>query len=235
MSIGTASTYTAPTSPGANGSVFGPVPRVAPNRRRSPVMVSLGVVLVVIGALAGWRYVASASGGAHPYLAVYESVPIGGQISAADLQPVTITSARGLAPIPASQESRVIGEYASVALVPGTLLTDGELSASNEVGPNQALIGLQLSPAQRPNRSLKPGDHVLLIEVPPPNSAAADSESTSGATETMPTMTAIVKDVGRPDNDSNVVVDVVVPQSAGSMVAYFADQDRVAAVLVAAG
>jgi hypothetical protein len=199
------------------------------------MMVSLGVVLVVVGALAGWRYVASASAAARPYLAVYQAVPVGDQITAADLQTVTITSARGLTPIPAAQETRVIGEYATVALVPGTLLTDGEIATTNAVGPDQALLGLQLSPAQRPSRALKAGDKVLLIEVPPPSNASTGSATASGTTQTMPTMPATVRDVGQPDNDSNVVVDVVIPQTSGALVAYFADQDEVAAVLVAAG
>jgi hypothetical protein len=233
MSIGGTQTYAAPAYPAANGVAPGAVPRVGPSRRRSPMMVSLGVVLVVVGALAGWRYVASASNGARPYLAVYRSVPVGDQITAADLQTVTITSAHGLAPIPAAQETRVIGEYATVALVPGSLLTDGEIATSNAIGPGQALIGLQLSPAQRPSRALKAGDQVLLIEVPPPNGSVTDGDSTS--TTTMPTMPATVRDVGAADNDNNVVVDVTIPQTDGTLVAYFADQDRVAAVLVAAG
>jgi hypothetical protein len=234
VSVSTAPTFPAPAYPPTNGVAPNSVPRVGPGRRRSPALVSLGVVLVVVGALGAWRYVASASAATHPYLAVYQPVPIGAQITAADLQSVSIAPARGITPIPASQASRVIGEYATVALVPGTLLVDGELSTTNAIGPNQALVGLDLSPAQRPNRKLQPGDHVLLIEVPEPNGTAADSSSSSNS-QSMPTMPATVRDIGTADNDGNVVVDVVVPQDSGSLVAYFADQNRVAAVLVAAG
>ena len=93
-----------PASPATSGS---PVPAAMPRRpnprRRSPALASLGVVLVVVGALAGWRYVAAASSDSRPYIAVYQPVSAGEQITAADLQVVTITSARGLTPIPASQ------------------------------------------------------------------------------------------------------------------------------------
>ncbi|HEY1485373.1 MAG TPA: flagellar biosynthesis protein FlgA [Micromonosporaceae bacterium] len=234
MSVSTAPTFPAPAYPPTNGTAPYPVPRVGPGRRRSPALVSLGVVLVIVGALGGWRYVASASAATHSYLAVFRPVPVGGQIVAADLQTVSITPARGLTPIPAAQASRVIGEYATVALVPGTLLTDGELATTDVVGPDQALVGLELTSAQRPNRRLQAGDHVLLTEVPEPNGTSGDSTSGTNA-QTMPTMPATVKDVGVPDNDGNVVVDVLVPQNDGSLVAYFADQNRVAAVLVAAG
>ncbi|HEY2791467.1 MAG TPA: flagellar biosynthesis protein FlgA [Micromonosporaceae bacterium] len=235
MSVSTAPTLPAPAYPPTNGVAPNSVPRVGPGRRRSPALVSLGVVLVIVGALGAWRYVASASATTHPYLAVYRAVPIGGQIVAADLQSVSITPAHGITPIPASQASRVIGEYATVALVPGTLLVDGELSTTNAIGPNEALVGLDLAPAQRPNRKLQPGDHVLLIEVPEPNGSGAAASTSSSAPQNMPTMPATVRDVGIADNDGNVVVDVVVPQDSGSLVAYFADQSRVAAVLVAAG
>jgi hypothetical protein len=233
VSVSGTQTYAVPAvHPTANGIPPTPLPRVGPARRRSPVLVSLGVVLVVVGALGAWRYVASASTSTHSYLAVYQPVEVGGQITADDLQTVTISTSRGLTPIPATQESRVIGEYAAVALVPGTLLTDQQLSSTNAIGPNQALVGLQLSPAQRPGRTLTPGDHLLLIQVP---SSSTSSQSDTSTTGTLPTMLAKVVGVGDADNDNNVVVDVAVPQSSSSLLAYFADQNKIAAVLVAGG
>jgi SAF domain len=197
-------------------------------------MVSLGVVLVVVGALAGWRYVASSSSGAHAYLAVYQPVSIGEKITSDDLQSVTITSARGLTPIPAAQASRVIGEYAKVDLVPGTLLTDGDLASSNAVGANQALIGLQLSSQQRPARALKPGDRVLLISVPPAAGVDASIDPTSVAA-TMPVLPATVIEASAADDSGDAVIDVVIPVQDASVVASFANQGRVAAVLVSEG
>jgi hypothetical protein len=236
VSVSGTQTYAVPAvHPTANGIPPTPLPRVGPARRRSPVLVSLGVVLVVVGALGAWRYVASASTSTHSYLAVYQPVEVGDQITADDLQTVTISTSRGLTPILATQESRVIGEYAAVALVPGTLLTDQQLSSTNAIGPNQALVGLQLSPAQRPGRTLKPGDHLLLIQVPSSSTSSQSDTSTTGTAPTLPTMPAKVVGIGDADNDNNVVVDVAVPQSSSSLLAYFADQNKIAAVLVAGG
>jgi len=207
-------------------------PPVGPSRRRSPALVSLGVVLVVLGALAGWRYVASVSGGAHAYIAVYQPVRMGDRITADDLQSVTISSARGLTPIPAADADRVIGQYAAVPLVPGTLLTDADLVASNRVGPAQALLGLDLSPMQRPNRSFAPGDTVMLVAVPPP-AGGGDTGSAPTPQSTMPTMSATVVGIGQPDADGNLVVDVVIPKASADVVAWYADQNRIAAALVA--
>jgi hypothetical protein len=193
-------------------------------------MASFGVLLVVIGALAGWRYVASNSTATDAYIAVYQGVPVGGQITAEDLQAVNISTARGLSPIPASDADKVIGQYAKVELVPGTLLTDADLMATNAVGPGQALIGLQLTAAERPDRALKPGDQVLLIEVPPTNGLGAQ-DTTGTTTMTMATMPATVVEVGEPDNTGNAVVDVVIPVADAPVVAWFANQSRVAVVL----
>ncbi len=231
MSVSTVQPQGAPTFGPPNG-VLPPQVRAGGGRRRSPAMASLGVILVVVGALAGWRYVASTTTGTDTYLAVYQAVPVGGQITADDLQSVRISTARGLAPIPAADASTVIGQYAKVDLVPGTLLTDGDLMATNAIGPDQALIGLDLTSSERPGRTLKPGDHVLLVEVPPDTgiSSAADTE-----TATMPTMPATVVEASDPDTNNNAVIDVVIPVADASVVAAFANESRVAVVLVSGG
>ncbi len=221
-------------SPGAqfappNGIMPAP-PRAGGRRRRSPVMASLGVLLVVLGALGGWRYVAASSTATDAYIAVYQAVPVGAEITSDDLQTVQITTARGLTPIPASDASRVIGQYAKVALVPGTLLTDGDLMPTNAIGTDQALVGLQLTATQRPGRTLKPGDQVLLIEVPPVTGVSSVAD-----TSTMPTTPATVVEVGDPDNNNNAVVDVVIPVADAGVVASFANQSRVSVALVAGG
>jgi hypothetical protein len=189
-------------------------------------MASLGIVLVVVGALAGWQYVASASSGSHPYLAIYQQVPVGEQITAADLQVVSIVPVHGLTPIPSSQMSRVVGQYAKVALVPGTLVTNAQLTPTNAVGPNQALVGLKLAATQRPGRALRPGDKVMLVAVPDQN-GAVDADS-----PTLPMLQASVVDVGSPDTDNTAVVDVLLPMTNVSVVAALANESRVSVVLV---
>jgi hypothetical protein len=203
------------------------MPRRSNPRRRSPALASLGVVLVVIGALAGWRYVGAASSDSHPYIAVYQQVSVGEQITSADLQVVTITSVRGLTPIPASQMSSIVGQFAKVALVPGTLLTTGDVMATNAVGANQALIGLELAATQRPGRRLRPGDHVLLVSVPQ-SSGANQAGSTS-----LPLLPATVVDVNAPDNQNTAVVDVLVPVAEATSVAALANLSQISVVLVA--
>jgi hypothetical protein len=205
------------------------MPRRSNPRRRSPALASLGVVLVVIGALAGWRYVAAASSDSRPYIAVYQQVSVGEQITSADLQVVSITSVRGLTPIPASQMSSIVGQFAKVALVPGTLLTAGDVTTTNAVGPNQALIGLKLGATQRPGRGLRAGDHVLLVSVP------QSAGSSQAGAPSLPLLPAIVIDVNAPDTQNTAVVDVLVPVAEATAVAALANLSEISVVLVAAG
>jgi hypothetical protein len=216
--------------PGAPGFAPGVAPPRRTNpRRRSPALVSLGVVLVVLGALAGWRFVGIAASGTHPYLAVYNAVPMGGQIQASDLQVVHITPADGLLTIGAGDIDEVVGTYAKVDLYPGTLLTTDQLTHTPGPGVNDALIGLQLQPDQRPGRDLKSGDHVMLVEMPDP--AAANSTVTPpGGLPTWPATVIEVEDVA---TDGSQVVDVQVARPDLAVVAALADASRVAVVLVA--
>jgi hypothetical protein len=200
-------------------------PRRGTPRRRSPAMVSIGVILVVLGALGAWRFVGVAASGTHPYLAVYRPVAIGAPITAADLQVVRITSAAGLNPIDADEEHLVIGRYARVQLVPGSLLTAAELTRSPSPGAGQALVGLQLKPNQRPSRSLRPGQKVTLIQTP-------DQSSTKFDPNAAPTWDASVLDVSAVQNDGSQVIDVIVDSGDVAAVATMGNAGRIVAVLV---
>jgi hypothetical protein len=224
---------TAKNTPGAglpppNGLL---TPRRANPRRRSPVMVSLGVLLVVLGALGAWRYVGLASSGTHPYVAVYRPVPLGAQITADDVQIVSITKAAGLNPIPGDELNQVIGKYARVELVAGTLLTPQDLTNQAPPGPGQALIGLNLKVGQRPVRELHAGDHVVLVALP---------DTTGLTTGTAPPappaqIAAIVVDVAKVRDDGSQVVDVTVGTGDFATVAALANSGRIAVALVGGG
>jgi hypothetical protein len=220
-------TMTAPS--GAPTMVVPPAPprRMNP-RRRNPAMASLGVLLVVIGALGAWRYVGVAASGTHAYLAVYAQVPMGGVVTAADLQVVRITPAAGLLPIAASRMDEVVGTYAKVDLYPGTLLTTDELTHTASPAPDQALVGLKLAADQRPGRVLRTGEHVVLVLVPDASSTVTPTPGVA-----LPTWQATVAGIYDVQTDGSQVVDVFVANADLAAVATAADADRIAAVLVA--
>jgi hypothetical protein len=198
-------------------------------------MVSLGVILVVLGALAGWRFVGVAASGTKAYLAVYQQVPLGSKLTADELQVVHITSVNGLLPVPASDLSQVVGSYARVDLYPGTLLTIDQLSRTPSPGSDEALVGLQLNPDQRPGRQLRAGNRVMLVAMPDP-SAASDSSSGSGSgsgsAAALPTWSATVIDVSLTASDGSQVVDVLVARADLAAVTAMASADRIAVALI---
>jgi hypothetical protein len=75
--------------------------------------------------------------------------------------------------------SSVIGRRAAVALVPGTLLTAGDLAAGPVVGDSGASVGLDLKPGEVP-AGLSPGDAVLVVETN--NGSGGPSQVATGGT-----------------------------------------------------
>ncbi len=201
-------------------------PKPGPMRRRSPAMVSLGIVLVVLCALAAWEYVSSTGPATRSYLAVYTDVPVGAEITADDLQVVSVTPVAGLTAVPADQESAVVGQYVTVPLLAGTLLAPTAIAPHRTIATGHALVGVSLSPDRRPARGLTPGDHVRLVEVPDPNG------SDGTAAPTLPPLVVTVGYVGAVGDDGAQGIDLSVPLANVNTVAALSALDRIAVVLV---
>jgi hypothetical protein len=186
-------------------------------------------VLVVLGALGAWKYVGSAAGGTHAYLAVYREIQQGAKIAPADLQVVRITPAAGLTPVDASDVDRVVGQYAKVDLKPGTLLTLDEVTGTASPAAGQAVVGLDLKRSQRPGRALRTGDHLTLIQLVDP---AATGRPGGGAPGTWSATVAGASDVF---SDGSQVIDVFVTEADEAAVASLASAGDIAVVLVSGG
>jgi len=207
----------------------GPVdaPRRVRQRRVHRGWVGLGLLAIVIAAL-GSVTLFRALGPAHEYLALARDVPIGAQLTAADLTVVRLSASPGLTPVPAHQADEVVGRYAAVPLLRGTLLTPDHLTTERVPGPGEHLVPVSLPRDQLPGRSLRAGDHVMLV---------ATSGRTVGTTEvTDPrTFPARVHDVAEGDGRDNVVVSVLVDERDGAVIAALAASGRIAIVLTAGG
>src|SRR4051812_47033516 len=125
-------------------------------RRRRPALLGLGVAMVAVGALlAVW--LASGSNATVPVLAVSRQVPLGQAITAADLTVVRIGPEPALRPIPAGSLDEVVGRRAATDLVPGTLLTRGQVTDATAPAAGFALVGVAVKPTQMPDQPLRPG------------------------------------------------------------------------------
>jgi hypothetical protein len=209
------------------GSVDAPVnpPKVVRQRRVRPGLLGLAVLLIALGGL-GAAFAVTSVRATGSYLAVSRPVQVGREISAADLVTVQVAGGQGLRPVPAGRLDEVVGKRAAVTLVPGTLLTLGQVTDDPLLGPDQQQIALGLKTAQVPARQLHPGDKVLLISTP---DRSANGDPVAAGTR----FAATVIDMVSPANNDKVLYLALSTRDVPAVVALTA-QARIAVVLTEA-
>ncbi|PWR06262.1 flagellar biosynthesis protein FlgA [Micromonospora acroterricola] len=199
-------------------------PKVVRQRRVRPGLLGLAVLLIALGGL-GAAFAVTSVRATGSYLAVARPVEVGREISAADLVAVQVAGGQGLRPVPAGRMDEVVGKRAAVALVPGTLLTLGQVTDDPLLGPGQQQIALGLTTAQVPARELHPGDKVLLVSTPDDNATGATAAGTR--------FSATVIDTVSSGNDDRVLYLALPVRDVPAVVA-LAAQERIAVVLTEA-
>ncbi|MEU8315006.1 SAF domain-containing protein [Micromonospora sp. NPDC049033] len=201
------------------------IPRVAPQRRWRPALVWLAVALVAAGGLIA-AAVLRKVGTTAEYLAVSTRVEVGSVIDRSDLSTVRITVDPALKPIRASAADDVIGKYAAVAMVPGTLLTQAQLTDTAVPGQGQQLVGLSLPQERMPAERVKPGADVLLI-------VTADDGPVSNQQHTAAPISikATVVDVRAGAKEGTTLLNVAVAERDGPLVASRAAAGRIVVAL----
>lgn len=195
-------------------------PKVVRQRRMRPGLLGLAVLLVVLGGL-GSAFAVTSVRATGSYLAVAREVPVGRELTVDDVISVQVAGGQGLSPVPASKRDEVLGKRATVALVPGTLLTMAQLTDEPMLGPGQQQIAIGLRTAEVPAKELHPGDKVLLFSTPE-----------RGAKVTGPgtRFQATVIDTARPDKTNTVLYLALAIRDVPAVV-NLADANRIAVVL----
>ena len=197
-----------------------PVPR---QRRRS--MLALGVVLAGLGALAGAWVFASFSHRAE-VLALTRNVAMGTQLTPSDLAPVAISAGSVVKTVPIRQEAQVTGLVAAVGLRTGALLVPADLTSALVPGAGQQLVPVALKSDQLPASGLAPGGQVLVVPTP-----GAAGQQASGQAVLAQAVPAAVYRVSAPDENGNVVVDLLVAAAQGPPVARQASTGQIALII----
>ena len=197
--------------------------------RRSAPMALFGAAAVVAGALLSLALYTSVDR-RQAVLAVRRPVAAGQVIAAEDLRQVRVSTADGITPVPVSRSDTVVGKSASVALVPGTLITREQVGAPSSLQGGQAIVGVALKAGQAP-AALPPGTRVQIIttakgDQPRPvilsNAAVvAPSAATNG---TQP----------KPSSANTTVVSLIVPANEAPAVAAAAAEGQVSLVALPA-
>ncbi len=205
----------------------------AARRRTSRKSVTLSVLVVLLGGL-----IAFAAGRmltAHTeVLAVARDVQVASTITADDLTVANVTSDSNLLPIPAAQQSEVVGMVAQVPLTRGELLTRAQVGTGTGLTAGEMLVALPLKEGQFPTRGLSPGQQVLIVPTPGATGSTSPTGATS-ATSERPTE-ATVSEVGPVNPTTQVtVIDVRVRDADGPTVARLASTGSLALILLPTG
>jgi hypothetical protein len=167
-------------------------------------------------------------------LAVARDVQVGSTITADDVTVANVTSDPNLLPIPAAQQSEIVGMVAQVPLSRGELLTRAQVGTGTGLTAGEMLVALPLKEGQFPARGLTPGQQVLIVPTPGATGSTSDTGATRGTSE-RPTE-ATVAEVGSANPTTQVtVVDVRVRDADGPTVAQLASTGGLALILLPEG
>jgi Flp pilus assembly protein CpaB len=151
-------------------------------------------------------------------LVVTEFVPAGQPLAAADLR-VAHLGGDGLSAVPATAQSRVLGRFAAVALLPGTLLTGGMLAPLDSPPSALLLVTVPLKPGTIPH-GLHAGDTVDVLQVADATNAAV--------TSALLTNNATVWAVNTDPTSGTTSVSLLVPAAAAGSISSAGDNQTVA-------
>ncbi|SEG26332.1 SAF domain-containing protein [Thermomonospora echinospora] len=199
-------------------------------RQRRPGWIAAGVTLTVLAVLTN-VYLFQSAGHRVSVVRVARDVPVGQQISRADLD-VAQVAVDAVQTIPAHQLDEVVGRQAAVGLRKGTLLATSQVTAQVAPQPGEALVTVPLKPSQVP-AGLAPGWRVRVVFTPGSNgghdATANGSPRRAGSGE----VPAVVDQVGEPDTEGTVSVSLLVADAHSSTVARQAAAELVALVVTA--
>jgi len=172
-------------------------------RRIRPARVLLGVLLVLLLALAG-VVVAVRVDTRVPVLAAAKAIGAGQVVTASDVTVVKVASDGGLATLPAAQVSTVVGRVATVPLVAGTLLSPAQFGGPAWPGSGEAVIAVPVKPGRLPS-GLGAGAKVTVLVVPG-NTPGAPAGSSGGQQGPVEQATATVVSVEAAEDQSGATV-----------------------------
>lgn len=200
-----------------------------PTRPRRLGIVFYGLTLMLLCAGGGALLMLNA-GDRVTVLAVRDGVPAGHVIDQDNLISKQVAGLEDA--LTASDFDQVVGKQATVALVPGQVLTRALVGGSPIPAEGEALAGVALTASQMPGAGLAPGDMVRVLAVPAPEAGGV-----AGLDETVVlSRSARVFDItGGAEGEATRVVTLVVNAGEADAIATYAASKRIAIVKLAAG
>lgn len=188
--------------------------------------LALAIALVVVGALGTTALVTVVSAKGE-YLAVARDIDYGAEISRDDLVKVRISNPTGIDPWPASQVHRAVGNFATMPLAAGTLLTAAHVTDEQFPTAGQVRLGITLPGDRLPAHPVRPGNLVLLVDT----SDQATGEESFGVGTWEATVARVTGETdggsilgGRRSGDTTI--DILVDQADAGVIAALAANDE---------
>ena len=197
-----------------------------PTRERRPGYVALAVLLIVgLAALGGYLY--QQAGSKSPVVVVVDDVPAGHVVERSDLS--TVDVAGGVVAIAGANLESVVGEVATVTLLPNTLLQRSMVTDGDPLGAGQARVGVAVRSGQIPAEGVHPGDVVRVVQLPGDNTGGTDGSAGAAGTVLVDraTVFAAAED---PAQSGGTLLTLVVPAGAAPAVAVAGGSGRVAVI-----
>jgi len=149
-------------APGVNGDQRTRLP--VPTRDRRPALAALALLLVLGGALASTLLVLRSGDRVEVLVAATDIAP--GQTVTADDFTTAQVAADGASFVQAEARDNFVGTSATVGIPAGTLINNVMFQAGTVVPDDADVVGLVLTPQQRPAGPIGQGDVVRLFLVP---------------------------------------------------------------------
>jgi len=200
-----------------------PKPR-KPRVRRSPFMVVSGVAMIVAGSLIAAGIYTQISN-TQSVIAVVSPVARGQQITQANLVVVEVGFDPMLKPLPASELSAVVGQYAKADLVSGTFLTRESVGSQPEPNAGEAMVGVVLAAGRYPDVGLGPGNKVELVPVADPSNPVLPTEG----------IPATITTIASSGSSGSVTVNLIIGKNHAYTVASLAASNRLSLILISRG
>jgi hypothetical protein len=228
----TTTTRSAPNGRVAERGLRPEIPAAGVVRRRQTRWIVAGVLLVVGSALV-FATIWSRAGSETRVLVLTRSVDAGHVLVSSDLRSANVSTGQGVATIPATSESSVVGRTTAVPLSAGSLLNPDALGSGRALRSGEAVVGLALKPGTFPS-SLAPGDHVRVVDTTGATSTsgnAAPARTSSGGA------TGVVMAIGADASaaDGSAVVSLRLDDEDADGVAQLASAEHASLVLIPAG
>lgn len=156
-------------------------------RHRPKGYAALAVALIVgFGVVGYWLY--AQAGSKVAVVIAARDIPVGHTITRSDL--TTTEVAGGVTAVAGGHLASLVGQTASVEILPGTLVQRSMTSTRFPLSAGQALVGVATAPGQIPSSGLNPGDTVEVLQLP-----QKDDTSRTGASSGVLSGSATVYDV----------------------------------------